>query len=90
MANFQWFSLSLISALAVCIASMGYAESDLEFPDSDESVQSGLYPLLMPNVHPDSDETYLYTTRRIKDETIFLTGFTPKVHHTVFLVILID
>ena len=78
MANFHWFSPCFLSA--ICIVSMGYAENDLEFPDSDESVQSGLYPLLMPNAHPDSDETYVFTGRRIKDENIFITGFTPKVH----------
>ena len=37
------------------------------------------FPLLMPKVKPAFPETYMCTPVKIKDDTFFINGFSPKV-----------
>ena len=47
--------------------------------DSDNTT----FPLLMPKIRPEREESYLCTPIKIKDDTFFITGFSPKaIKHT--------
>ena len=63
---------------------MGMPCSDMFFPDN--TCKSAhfrsfhkTFSLLMPMVKPDRPQMYMYTTMKIRDEPIFITGLSPKV-----------
>ena len=43
------------------------------------SYDDSTFPLLMPKVKPAFPETYMCTPVKIKDDTFFINGFSPKV-----------
>ncbi|CAG0920277.1 unnamed protein product [Notodromas monacha] len=69
----------LLAGFALVLASPA-DEADPEEGIQEEIVANqGFYPLLMPNVHPPSDESYLCTPIKLNpDQTYYITGFRPN------------
>lgn len=54
------------------------------YPEDDvQGYDDSTFPLLMPKVKPAFPETYMCTPVKIKDDTFFINGFSPKaIKHT--------